>query len=71
MLSSTPLLKVCAGLRLTAATVPLIDPPSMLPSRYQYLTAYKGQIFYTKSRELVELPAGAETIPADKIWIPG
>lgn len=39
--------------------------------KYQYLTAYKGLIFYTKSRELVELPAGAETIPADKIWIPG
>lgn len=39
--------------------------------KYQYLTAYKGLIFYTKSKELVPLPAGAETIPADKIWIPG
>lgn len=39
--------------------------------KYQYLSAYKGLIFYTKTREPVELPAGAETIPADKIWIPG
>lgn len=39
--------------------------------KYQYLTSYKGLVFYTKTRELIALPAGAETIPADKIWIPG
>lgn len=38
---------------------------------HQYLAAYKGLVFYTKSREPVTLPSGAETVRAEKIWIPG
>lgn len=44
---------------------------SLFGPKYQYLTAYKGLIFYTKTKELIALPARAETVPADKIWIPG
>lgn len=38
---------------------------------YQYLTAYKGLIFCTKSQTPLQLPHGAETIHAKKIWTPG
>jgi len=37
---------------------------------YQYLTAYKGLIFYTRAAEPLMLPGGAEVIAAGKIWIP-
>ncbi|MHB1034021.1 MAG: hypothetical protein ACYC35_11730 [Pirellulales bacterium] len=38
---------------------------------YQYLTAYKGLVFYTASPEPLPLPDDAEVIPARRIWIPG
>ncbi|RME02170.1 MAG: hypothetical protein D6814_00085 [Calditrichaeota bacterium] len=38
---------------------------------YQYLTHYKGLIFYTKSDTFLTLPGDAEMIKAGKIWIPG
>ncbi|MFH1381493.1 MAG: hypothetical protein ABIH70_01205 [Chloroflexota bacterium] len=38
---------------------------------YQYLTAYKGLIFYTKSPTMLSLPGDIELILSDKIWIPG
>lgn len=37
---------------------------------YQYLTAYKGLIFYTKSLSELSLPSDLEIILAKKIWIP-
>lgn len=37
---------------------------------YQYLTAYKGLIFFTKSPAQLLLPGGAEVIASKKIWIP-
>jgi glycerate kinase len=41
-----------------------------LSKNYQYLTAYKGLVFYTKSSS--ELMFGdVEIIMAKKIWIPG
>jgi len=40
-------------------------------TRYDYLTAYKGLIFYAKSPSPLRLPGGTETIAAQKIWIPG
>ena len=39
-------------------------------SKNQYLTSYKGFAFFTKSATEIILPTGAETIIADKIWIP-
>ena len=40
-------------------------------SGHQYMTSYKGFVFYAKSREQIDLPRSAEVIVADKIWIPG
>jgi len=39
-------------------------------SNHQYLTSYKGFAFFTKSATEIILPAGTETIVANKIWIP-
>jgi hypothetical protein len=38
---------------------------------YQYLTSYKGLIFYTKSSQPVSLTGSAEIVSAGKIWVPG
>lgn len=40
-------------------------------TKYHYLTAYKGLIFYTKAPEPLSLPRKAELINAKKIWVPG
>ncbi len=37
---------------------------------YQYLTAYKGLVFFTKSAVQLSLPAGTELITSKRIWIP-
>ena len=37
---------------------------------YRYMTSYKGLAFYTKSKGPLALPAHAELIEAEKIWIP-
>ena len=39
-------------------------------TNYQYLATYRGLAFYTKSRQPVRLPFGAELITAESIWIP-
>jgi len=39
-------------------------------TKYHYLTAYKGLIFYTKSLSPLMLRPSAEIIKAKKIWIP-
>ena len=48
----------------------IIYKESGLFSGHQYLTSYKGFVFFTKSREQIDLPRTAEVIVADKIWIP-
>ncbi len=40
-------------------------------TKYHYLTAYKGLIFYTKSAMPLMLRPSAEIIQAKRIWIPG
>lgn len=42
----------------------------LLSTNYQYLTAYKGLAFFTKSRTELMLPGAAEVIVAKRIWIP-
>lgn len=37
---------------------------------HQYLTGYKGLIFFTKSPTPLMLPGGAEVITSKQIWIP-
>ncbi len=41
-----------------------------LRTNFQYLTSYKGLIFYTKSATPITLPAAVEIVTAKKIWIP-
>jgi len=43
----------------------------LFTNNFQYLVSYKGLAFFTKSEEVLELPAGVETVVAEKIWIPG
>ncbi|MFH1716788.1 MAG: hypothetical protein ABIF19_05515 [Planctomycetota bacterium] len=42
-----------------------------ISTKYHYLTAYKGLIFYTKSVTPLPLRPSAELVHARKIWIPG
>ncbi len=41
-----------------------------LKVNHQYLTSYKGLIFYTNSDEPLHLPSKVEVVGAGKIWIP-
>jgi hypothetical protein len=41
-----------------------------LAAKHQYLTSYKGLVFFTKDNQLLNLPSNAEIIQAKKIWIP-
>ena len=41
-----------------------------LSTRYQYLTGYKGLVFYTKARTPFEFSSEVELVVAQKIWIP-
>ncbi len=41
-----------------------------LKPNYQYLTAYKGLAFFTKSDTQLSLPGDTELIFSNKIWIP-
>ena len=43
----------------------------VLSKNFQYLTSYKGFIFYTKSRSEFSFRSGVEMILATKVWIPG
>jgi len=42
-----------------------------IKNNYQYLTSYKGLIFFTKSPAPLLLPGDVELVTAKKIWIPG
>jgi len=48
----------------------VIAPGGWLNRGFQYLTSYKGLIFYTKSISEISLPGGTELISAKKIWVP-
>ena len=38
---------------------------------YQYLTPYKGLVFYAKSRTPLVFPGRTELVKCRKIWVPG
>ena len=42
----------------------------IIKANYQYLTSYKGLIFFTKSETELMLPGDCEIIFARSIWIP-
>jgi hypothetical protein len=58
---------------LTKSSKPLvvIAKGGIVKANYQYLTSYKGLIFYTKSRKELMLPGDVEIITSKGIWIPG
>ena len=59
-------------LRRTERPLIVVVPPSgILSKQFQYLTSYRGFAFYTRSRDELPLPRGAELIVAESIWIPG
>ncbi len=37
---------------------------------YKYLMSYKGLAFFTKTKEPLYIPASAEVVVADAIWMP-
>ncbi len=41
-----------------------------LGARWQYLTSFRGFVFYAKSSDPLPLPSRAEVLEAKKIWIP-
>lgn len=41
-----------------------------LSASYQYLTGYKGLVFYTKSKTPFTFSPEVELVMANKIWIP-
>lgn len=42
----------------------------LLRTRHQYLSAYKGLIFHTKTAEPLALPGSAELVETRSIWVP-
>jgi len=49
----------------------VISEGGLFSTNYQYLMSYKGLTFFTKSDAPLDLPAGAEVVTAQRIWIPG
>ncbi len=49
----------------------VITEGGLFTTNYQYLMSYKGLAFYTKASAPLDLPAGAEVVSAQRIWIPG
>jgi hypothetical protein len=39
-------------------------------TKYEYLTNYKGFVFYTKSSTALQLPLEVELVRSNKIWMP-
>lgn len=54
-----------------AETLVVMAPGGFLQRGWRYVTSYKGLAFFTKSRDPLPLPGGAEVVEARTIWIPG
>ena len=48
----------------------VVAESGLFSKKLNYLTSYKGLIFYTKTPLQLHLPQGCEVIEAGKIWIP-
>jgi len=42
----------------------------LFSKKYEYLTGYKGLVFYTKTKTPLEVADDVELVVADRIWIP-
>ncbi len=59
-----------AILEKTEAPLVVCAAGGVFTTKYYYLTAYKGLIFYTKTQTPLALPPKTELIEARKIWVP-
>lgn len=60
-----------AILRRAEAPLVVCAQGGLFSTRYQYLMAYKGLFFYTKTPAPLPLGPHVETIIAKKLWLPG
>lgn len=60
----------CKILLRTTDPVIVVSPSGFKKRKTRYLLSWKGFIFYCETKEKMVLPGSAETIMADKIWIP-
>jgi len=60
-----------AILRRADAPLVVCAQGGLFSTHYQYLTAYKGLFFYTKTPTPLPLGPNVETIAAKKLWLPG
>jgi len=60
------------NLILSRAEKPLVVAAQggLIKTSYQYLTGYRGLVFFTRSSSALHLDSRAEVIAAKKIWIP-
>jgi hypothetical protein len=54
----------------TESPLVVVSKGGFLKSSYQYLTGYKGFIFFTKSKTPLSLSSNIEIVSAKNIWIP-
>jgi len=54
----------------TEAPLVVVAQGGVFKTKYHYLTAYKGLIFYTRTPLPLGLPRNVELINAQKIWVP-
>jgi hypothetical protein len=45
-------------------------PGGLLSGGHEYLTPYKGLIFFTSSPKPLDLPPSTERVDAERIWVP-
>jgi hypothetical protein len=50
--------------------VVIISRGGFMKKNFDYLTSYKGLIFYTRTKNEILLPGNPEVISAQQIWIP-
>jgi len=56
--------------RKTGDAVVIRARPAMLSKQYQYMTSYRGFIFYTRTREQLRFASSVEVIEAKTIYTP-
>jgi hypothetical protein len=57
-------------LRLAKDPLIVIAEGGLFGKTYQYMMSYKGLAFFTKSKDALSLPQGAEVVTAKSIWVP-
>ncbi len=48
----------------------IVSKGGFMKKDFDYLTSYKGLIFYSRTKNEINLPGNSEIISAQQIWIP-